>query len=403
MERPDKAKEEQVEYYQNLSFEKEYVGAGGLTEFNIHYGYLEGVLRGFRSGFLTETNYRTLCQVSKLEEFKVAMVDTDYNGVLDDAAGDTKITSSYIASRCYSKFVEEFMHIRTQATGSLKTFLDLIRYEYMIDNIIVLLRGMANKNDPNTLLKKLNPLGVFPNIKSVLTFDSQDEKGLLRLFETVLIDTPVGHLFERYFVDNESGGDDGKDVVGSLSASKIDIVANMVKKLWLHEFYAYCLNLGGETTDQMKLLLEFEADRRAISIMVNSFGTVLNEAFERDTRQKLFCSFGTLYNEGTNEFRKTSDMEKLSAVLMKYPLFNKVFEDSSRGDKDVEDCLFEAEVKLNEFSFWGQNHFASFWGFVRLKEQEQRNLYWIAECITANIREPSKINKWIPILAKQVE
>eukprot|EP00494_Astrolonche_serrata_P032620 UN32889 len=254
------------------------------------------------------------------------MVDTDYNGVLDDASGVTKITSNYIAKRCYSKFVEEFMHVRTQATGSLKTFLDMIRFEYMIDNIIVLLRGMANKNDPKDLLEKLNPLGVFPNIKSVLTFDSNDDKGLLRLFETVLIDTPVGHLFERYFVENElaAGPDNDKDVSHQLETEKIDIVANMVKRLWLQEFYDFCSKLEGETSIQMKILLEFEADRRAISIMVNSFNTNLNEAFEKDTRQKLFCSFGTLYNEGIDSFRKVSDISELQTALTKYPMFARV-------------------------------------------------------------------------------
>merc|ERR1719245_1650584 len=67
-----------------------------------------------------------------------------------------------------------------------------------------------------------------------------------------------------------------------------------------------------------------------------------------------------------------------------------------------QDCLLEVEVKLNEFAFWGQNHFAAFWAFSRLKEQELRNIYWIADCITAKRRDPVSMNKWIPILSKQV-
>jgi len=402
MNRGDQEKEQGVEYYESLSFAKEYLSAGSVTYFNIHYGYLEGVLRGFRSGFLTETNMRTLCQVNKLDEFKVALVDTDYNGVLDDASGDTKVSSQYIVQQCREKFNEEFMHVRCQATGSLKTFLDFIRMEYMIDNIVLLLRGLVNNNPPDEILPKVNPLGIFPNMKSVLTFDANDaEGGLIRLFETVLIDTPVGHLFERYFVDTENSGDDNKELFNLLE-NKIDIVATCVKRFWLQEFYDYCRQLDGETAEQMCELLEFEADKTAIRIMVNSFGHALNEPYQRDLRQKLFAGFGKLYPEGIDAFRKVQDLAELGAVLSKYETYANIYEEAGRGEKDIEDCLLEHEVFLNEFAFWGQNHFASFWGFVKLKEQELRNIYWIADCITANRRDPVSINKWIPILSKSV-
>jgi len=400
MNRLSEEKEQGVEYYQSLSFAKEYLSAGSVTYMPIHYGYLEGVLRGFRSGFLTETNMRTLCQVNKLEEFKVALVDTDYNGCLDDAAGDTKVSSPYIVRQCRAKFNEEFMHVRTQATGSLKTFLDFIRMEYMIDNIVLLLRGLINNNPPDEILPKVNPLGVFPNMKSVLTFDANDsEGGLIRLFETVLIDTPVGHLFERYFVDTENSGDDNKDILNLLE-NKIDIVATSVKRFWLQEFHDFCRQLGGETAEQMCELLAYEADKTAIRIMVNSFGHALNEPYQRDLRQKLFAGFGKLYPEGIDAFRKVQDLTELGAVLSKYETYAAIYEEAGRGEKDIEDCVLEHEVFLNEFAFWGQNHFAAFWGFVKLKEQELRNIYWIADCITANRRDPVSINKWIPILSK---
>jgi len=403
MNRGEQEKEQGVEYYQSLSFGKEYLSAGSNVYFNIHYGYLEGVLRGFRSGFLTETSYRTLCQVAKLEEFKVALVDTDYNGVLDEASGDVKMSSQYIVQQCRAKFHEEFMHVRTQATGSLKTFLDMIRAEYMIENIVLLLRGLVNGSDPAELLSKVNPLGIFPNMKSVLTFDANDaEGGLVRLFETVLIDTPVGHLFERYFVDSETSSDD-KDLFSNMMNDKIDLVATCVKRLWLQEFYDFCRKLDGETADQMCRLLEFEADKTSIRIMVNSFGTMLNEPYQRDFRQKLFPSFGLLYPEGIDRFAKVQDITELGAVLSKYKdTYAKVYEEAGRGEKDIEDCLLEVEVRMNELAFWGQNHFAAFWAFSRLKEQELRNIFWIADCITAKRRDPVSMNKWISILSKQV-
>lgn len=397
MENTDRDLQRQLEYYEGLSFEREFLPAGGLTSFNINYGYLESILRGFRSGFLNETSYRTLTQVSSLDEFKVALVDTDYNGCLDDAGGEQKVTTEFIMQQCKKKFADEFMFVRTQATGALKTFMDHIRQKYMIDNIMILLRGMVNGNPIEELIEDLNPIGLFPEIKTVLTFNAQDsEGGLNLLFETVLIDTPVGHLFERYFADPSL---EESDVKNMLNRDKIDYIGSYIEKFWLEEFYKYCLKLGGETSEQMKELLEFEADARAIRISKNSFKTGLNEGPNKDDRQKLFCSFGKLYPEGIEAFRRVRDKTELYAVLSKYPMFRECYESAASSEKDIDDTLNEAEVHLNEFCFWGQNHFAAFWGFVKLKEQELRNIYWIADCIVANRRDNQSMNHWVPILS----
>ncbi|KMS65432.1 hypothetical protein BVRB_036050, partial [Beta vulgaris subsp. vulgaris] len=63
----------------------------------------------------------------------------------------------------------------------------------------------------------------------------------------------------------------------------------------------------------------------------------------------------------------------------------------------IEDVLYEREVELNREAFQGQSHFAFIWAFVKLKEQERRNLFWITECINQQQKDPSVINRWITI------
>ena len=51
-------------------------------------------------------------------------------------------------------------------------------------------------------------------------------------------------------------------------------------------------------------------------------------------------------------------------------------------DKSIEDQIFELEVNLNRLSFQPQYHYGMFYAYVKLKEQEIRNIVWIAECIS---------------------
>ena len=51
---------------------------------------------------------------------------------------------------------------------------------------------------------------------------------------------------------------------------------------------------------------------------------------------------------------------------------------------------------LNKLSFHQQFHYAIYYSYLKLKEQEIRNLVWIAECISQQQRD--KLNNYISIL-----
>lgn len=79
---------------------------GGLTTFNAEYGYIEAILRGFRSGFLKSYEYRQLTQCETLDDVKLTLGDTDYLNVLSNV---NKLTPEIILKKCEDKFVAEFL------------------------------------------------------------------------------------------------------------------------------------------------------------------------------------------------------------------------------------------------------------------------------------------------------
>ncbi|KAK7741917.1 H(+)-transporting V0 sector ATPase subunit d [Diatrype stigma] len=359
--------------------------------FNVDNGYIEGIVRGYRNGLLTGANYSNLTQCETIDDLKLQLGPA-YGDFL--ASLPPNPSTSSLASKTTDKLVSEFRYVRANAVGALARFLDYVTYGYMIDNVALLITGTLHERDTRELLERCHPLGWFETMPVLCVATNIEE-----LYNSVLIETPLA----PYFKGSLSHQD--------LDELNIEIVRNTLYKNYLEDFHAFVNThpdmAGTPTAEVMSEILEFEADRRAINITLNSFGTDLAKA----DRNKLYPAFGKLYPEGTLMLSRADDFEGVRLAVDGVSDYKTFFDAAGLGggpagpgnmagggggnEKSLEDMFYQKEMEISKTAFTRQFSFAIVYAWVKLREQEIRNITWIAECIAQNQKE--RIGNYISV------
>jgi V-type H+-transporting ATPase subunit d len=385
-----------------------------MALFNVNDGFAEAVVRGFRSAYLTTDDYRRISAGDNLEDVRTALDETDYGEFVQDEPSPLLPTS--IVARCREKLANDFKYVRTQVSGDLGTFLDYIRYEKMIDNIVMIIQGTINNKPPRELLARVDPLGWFEELRTIPTMDYTH--GYDDLYRTILIDTPIAPYFREFLetVSNHQSQSRLQDVTAILTETDLEIMRNILKKAWLEDFYSFCTEKlsGTATAEIMGDLLQTEADFRVLSVTLNALNSPLGSSQQISDRNALYPSFGKLYPDGTNRIRRAWNEQTVRAALEPFEKFAALYEqckqfydkdslaaiDHGKGRfKSIEDLLFAELEKQYEMCFENQFHYGVFYAWIKLQEQELRNLEWICNMIQMGRKQD--VDDIIPLFPKR--
>ena len=243
--------------------------------------------------------------------------------------------------------------------------MDFINYGYMIDNVILMITGTLHERDKSEILRKTNALGWFDTLPT-LSIATDIES----LYLTVLIDTPLAPFFK-----NCVSADDLDDL-------NIEIIRNRLYKNYLEGFVDWCdKNLDGPDKEIMERLLTLEADKRVINIALNSLN---NPDLSPEDKLSLFPSHGKLYPTYHLELSQVDDVEQLKSIVELVGDYKDIFSETNENLKSLGDWFYYLEMQLCRNAFTQQFTLASVYAWLKSKEQEIRNITWIAECIAQN-------------------
>ena len=369
-----------------------------LVFFNVDDGYTEALLRGFRKSILGEQQYAALRNTSNLKDFKSVLIDTDYSDYVKDY---TETDTSALKMLLKKKLADEIDQVQSVAGPELDKFIEMIRHKYMIDNVINIIEGIKNKTDKNVIESRNEPLGYLKEISGLLKLDY---KKIEDLYEDVLIDTEVGVYFSK-FLEEVLASSDNKNVQtinNFLQALKPEEIKNYLKKIWLEYFYHFCKTLNPTTAEIMEDLLKYEADCQTIQIVYNSLA--YNNQFQEEERKKVIPYFGFLYPETTTQLIKCNSLEQLKQILQPFPDYYELVKEIpdpkkldefglQSGLKTLDDLMFKESMKRYSIAFEQQFHFACFYAYIKIKEQEIKNIMLLADMNAFDKEIGSKVKK----------
>jgi len=141
----------------------------------------------------------------------------------------------------------------------------------------------------------------------------------------------------------------------------------------------------------MSDLLKFESYLQTIQIVKNYAEMSQSDgAMAYSERKKYISKVGYLYPERYEMLNQANDLKQIQAAVEctdYHQMLSNVKQDGAENEvesrgKTLDEVMLEESIRKFSMAFEEQFHYGCFYSYLKLKEQEIKNITWLADLIT---------------------
>lgn len=321
-----------------------------IFDFSITHGFTINVIHGKQLTLLKDSNYNSLQQCDTLEDI-ISKLNPFFK------LSQTINSKKEFKDALYSNLKNEYNKLYKGATDELKLLLDYYINRYKILNFIYLLACKENDPELTMAFTKIDEIGLFNELYTLKFSNDMSDVYKFCVESTFLKNYYVNVKFNREIKDND-----------------FQLIQLQFLKQHLEDFYGQLEDT--KSMDFMKNVLKREGDRIIIEIVLNTLDSSIKD------REKLFPRVNSLDLGMKKRLGKCTAIDELRGILGTHNALRKVI---------MEDDIIKAISKIENEKYWETfkiyNDISCVYGYLKLREQEIKNVLWVVECVSLKKRD----------------